>query len=495
MKAVCAVLGLALVGVLAIGASEARAQLTGEVVGWGDNGYSQCDAPAPNENFTAVAGGRHHSLGLKVDGTVAAWYYSMDGQCLVPPPNSGFIGIAAGYEHSLGVKSDSTIVAWGGNDYTQCDVPTPNADFIAVAAGDYHSLGLKSDGSIVAWGSNSHEQCNVPDGISDFIAVAGGGKHSLGLRADGSVVGWGYNAHEQCDAPDPNDDFVAIAAGNIHSVGLKSDGTIIAWGHDGYDQCTVPPPNGNFVAVGAGCWHSLGVTSDSTVVAWGGDMEGQCQVPEPNDSFFDVAAGIFHSLALKRSETPVDEYFYATLRDADQAVLLRWSLPGCPDGVRLLVCRALSPEGPFTPVAAEPLPDVSVGRYVDETTWPGETFWYELRMMLDSGEETPATETRPYVAVPGALEPGIRHVTPNPSASGVKIGCALPEDWRSAALFVHDPAGRVVRRLAVPNRVHGLLVIEWDGKADSGERAASGVYFVRLHIDDAVSRRRVVLMR
>ena len=37
----------------------------GEIVAWGHNGYGQCDVPAPNTDFVAVAAGGHHSLGLK----------------------------------------------------------------------------------------------------------------------------------------------------------------------------------------------------------------------------------------------------------------------------------------------------------------------------------------------------------------------------------------------------------------------------------------------
>ncbi|MCK4343204.1 MAG: hypothetical protein KAY37_15940, partial [Phycisphaerae bacterium] len=37
----------------------------GSIVAWGCNDYGQCDVPAPNTDFVAVAGGWWHSLGLK----------------------------------------------------------------------------------------------------------------------------------------------------------------------------------------------------------------------------------------------------------------------------------------------------------------------------------------------------------------------------------------------------------------------------------------------
>jgi hypothetical protein len=38
----------------------------GSIVAWGANGYGQCDVPAPNTDFVAVAAGHAHNLGIKV---------------------------------------------------------------------------------------------------------------------------------------------------------------------------------------------------------------------------------------------------------------------------------------------------------------------------------------------------------------------------------------------------------------------------------------------
>jgi hypothetical protein len=165
-------------------------------VAWGSNGSGQCDVPAPNAGFVAVAGGGYHSLGVKSDGTIVAWGYNGDGQCDVPAPNADFLAVSGGEWYSLGLRSDGSIVAWGANNYGQCDVPAPNTDFFMVAAGSYHSLGLKYDGTIVAWGENGDGQCDIPVPNADFIAVAGGALHSLGLK-DASGTG--------VEEPEPGD--------------------------------------------------------------------------------------------------------------------------------------------------------------------------------------------------------------------------------------------------------------------------------------------------
>jgi hypothetical protein len=423
-----------------------------------------------------------------------AWYHNLEGQCLVPSPNADFVAVSAGYEHSLGLKSDGTVAAWGYNDFGQCDVPAPNADFEVIEGGMHHSLGLKSDGSIVAWGWNTQGQCDVPAPNTDFIGVAGGKLHALGLKSDGTVVAWGSDSQGQCSVPAPNSGFIAIDAGELHSIGLKSEGSIVAWGFNTTGQCDVPDPNEDFIAVAAGGYHSLGLKSDGTIVAWGRDDYGQCVVPPPNGDFNAIAGGTFFSLGLTRGDTPVEAVFYATDTPDGGAVVLRWILPGCP-GVGLRVYRSVSYEGPYSCVTTGLLPEPEQGSFVDDTVWPGGVFWYELRAVLASGEEVLATDTRPWIVVPGTLAFGIGHVTPNPVTARASIGCALPGGWRTARLSVHDAAGRVVRRLDPATGTHGLVSVEWDGRTDSGTRVASGVYLVRLEVDGAVATRRLVMLR
>ena len=69
------------------------------------------------------------------EGEIVAWGRNDYGECNVPAPNTDFVAVAGGYGHSLSLKSDGSIVAWGLNGAGQCDVPAPNEDFVAVAAG------------------------------------------------------------------------------------------------------------------------------------------------------------------------------------------------------------------------------------------------------------------------------------------------------------------------------------------------------------------------
>jgi hypothetical protein len=81
------------------------------------------------------------------------------GQCNVSGW-TGVVQVAGGYHHTVGLKSDGTVVAAGRNDSGQCEVGTWSG-IVQVAAGSYHTVALKADGTVVATGQNTYGQCNV----------------------------------------------------------------------------------------------------------------------------------------------------------------------------------------------------------------------------------------------------------------------------------------------------------------------------------------------
>lgn len=70
-------------------------------------------------------------------------------------------------------------------------------------------------------------------------------------------------------------------------------------------------------------------------------------------------------------------------------------------------------------------------------------------------------------------------VRPNPFASSTRIEFTMPRSG-DVRLSIHDVSGRRVRVLVSGSRDAGAHRQVWDGRTATGERAAPGVYFVRL---------------
>ncbi len=90
------------------------------------------------------------------------------------------------------------------------------------------------------------------------------------------------------------------------------------------------------------------------------------------------------------------------------------------------------------------------------------------------------------------------HARPNPFNPVTTIDFSLAADGR-ATIRVFDAAGRVVRTLVDREVEAGPHAIVWNGTTDSGARAASGVYFVKMettgHTDTFRATRKLVLLK
>jgi alpha-tubulin suppressor-like RCC1 family protein len=96
----------------------------GSLFGWDRNEWGET-TPRRNSDgtlglpigpFTQVAGGYHHAIALRQNGTVACWGENNDGECNVPPNLTDVVWVGASYRISFALKSDGTLIAWGGLD-------------------------------------------------------------------------------------------------------------------------------------------------------------------------------------------------------------------------------------------------------------------------------------------------------------------------------------------------------------------------------------------
>ena len=94
-------------------------------------------------------------------------------------------------------------------------------------------------------------------------------------------------------------------------------------------------------------------------------------------------------------------------------------------------------------------------------------------------------------AAPTTKSLGLRLAGANPG-SLAQLEFTLPAPGR-ATLRIHDVQGRTVRTLFEQNAAAGTFAATWDGSADDGARAVSGVYFARLTSGAQKFTRRIVL--
>jgi hypothetical protein len=82
---------------------------------------------------------------------------------------------------------------------------------------------------------------------------------------------------------------------------------------------------------------------------------------------------------------------------------------------------------------------------------------------------------------------------PNPSLTDLTIDYSLPRPM-PVSLRVYDVAGRLVRTLVNESLEAGPHTVVWDGKNQSGVRAASGIYFYRMVAGTFRRDRRAILL-
>jgi len=75
---------------------------------------------------------------------------------------------------------------------------------------------------------------------------------------------------------------------------------------------------------------------------------------------------------------------------------------------------------------------------------------------------------------------------PNPFNQTTKIEFTLAKSG-FVSLSIYDLLGRKVRTLASEHLPSGYKSVLWDGRNDSGEDVASGIYFYRIKVEDPAS--------
>lgn len=84
-------------------------------------------------------------------------------------------------------------------------------------------------------------------------------------------------------------------------------------------------------------------------------------------------------------------------------------------------------------------------------------------------------------------------VSPVPAMSGMKIYYSLPKPYE-VRLSVYDVSGKLVKELANAKEESGSKVLFWEGKNDTGERVASGTYFIQLKAGNSYASAKIIVL-
>ncbi|HYW68018.1 MAG TPA: S8 family serine peptidase, partial [bacterium] len=94
-----------------------------------------------------------------------------------------------------------------------------------------------------------------------------------------------------------------------------------------------------------------------------------------------------------------------------------------------------------------------------------------------------------------AAVPRVVWASPNPSSHGTKVQFVLNKRGR-AVVAVYNASGGLVRALVDRVLPSGPHAVEWDGRDETGQPVASGVYFAKLRAAGGVrSSAKVVVVR
>ena len=132
-------------------------------------------------------------------------------------------------------------------------------------------------------------------------------------------------------------------------------------------------------------------------------------------------------------------------------------------------------------------------RYVDETVCAGATYSYVLAAVKSDGSEWRSWQTS-ISMVPASL--ALFQNRPNPFNPSTAISFSLPTAQR-VRLSVYNVEGKRIRTLMdeIIPATPGKIEVEWDGRNEQGEFAASGTYVYRLETGGKVLTRKMLLVR
>ena len=183
-----------------------------------------------------------------------------------------------------------------------------------------------------------------------------------------------------------------------------------------------------------------------------------------------------------------------TAEDVNGGILLTWQFSDPTNIGAITVERATTVEGPWSAIGVTASTDGSLSKALDASVDASTSYYYRLSVMDRAGRTTnyglAAGRHAATISGPAALFAP----SPNPvhQASSLSFRLSQPEFVR---MSIVDASGRQVRTLANAMMLPGEHVQMWDGRGDSGQNVAPGLYFVTLRTSKSLLSQRLAVVR
>jgi hypothetical protein len=198
---------------------------------------------------------------------------------------------------------------------------------------------------------------------------------------------------------------------------------------------------------------------------------------------------------------PVGLVFFSA-RAEGRSIVLNWKMESETDNLGFILERS-EENGAWIRIASYLTHDALKGRgntssateyaFTDVRVEPGKDYAYRLSDVSTKGAIT--------VHSPLSLKMDDLYKTtemenayPNPFNPQTFISYRLSEDTR-VKISVFDMLGRLVKILYTGHQLAGSYRVYWNGTAETGAKAPSGGYFIRMETENVMQVQRVMLMK
>jgi hypothetical protein len=234
---------------------------------------------------------------------------------------------------------------------------------------------------------------------------------------------------------------------------------------------------------GSGTWYGLGIrhSSGSGERFFFGTWD------------FD---GIDSRLDINYSPTSIELTSLTATPDYGR-IFIRWNVASEENCIEWRIHRSNCSNGTYEIIARIPgrgnAPDPKDYLYIDKDVVTDGTFYYKLSSLDNEGKTVfyGAVRASP-LRVPMVT---LQSCKPNPFKEKVEISYVLGKSSK-VHMQVFNPSGRLVKTLVERHQSPGRYSTVWDGKDNSGNPTNSGLYFLRIIVDDCITEiKKVVLLK